>query len=57
MSNHELNQLYFAFSCTFAQLVKRGLIEGDQQTLDEFWRAFLIDLARFPHGWTRELVS
>jgi hypothetical protein len=57
MSDADFNALYFAFACTFNQLVNRGLIEGDQQTLDEFWRAFLADLNRFPHDWHRHLVS
>jgi hypothetical protein len=25
--------------------VRRGYIEGDQNTLDEFWRAFVADIA------------
>jgi hypothetical protein len=57
MSKAELNALYFSFAAVFNQLVRRGLIEGDQETLDEFWVAFLNDMARFPNDWTRQLVS
>jgi hypothetical protein len=44
----EYNALYFAFSCTFCDLVRRGLITGDQNLLDQFWRDFLRDLHKYP---------
>jgi hypothetical protein len=48
MSKQEYNALYFAFSCTFCDLVRRGLITGDQNLLDQFWRDFLRDLHKYP---------
>lgn len=57
MSTAEANALYYAFSRVFADLVRRGCIEGDQETLQQFWQAFLRDLSTYPHGWTRQLVS
>jgi hypothetical protein len=57
MSRHEYNQLHAAFSRIFTDLVSRGMIEGDQAVLDEFWREFLADLRHFPNSWTRALMS
>jgi hypothetical protein len=38
----------FAFSCIFRDLVRRGLITGDQNLLDQFWRDFLRNLHKYP---------
>jgi hypothetical protein len=56
-SRSEYNALYFAFSRVFTDLVRRGYIEGDQDTLDEFWRAFVADMTRFPNAWGRARMN